>query len=48
MFAVLHPTLQQHQVDADNVEANLEEGILRVQVRKSEKARPRRIEITAG
>lgn len=36
------------EVDADNVEANLEEGILRVQVRKSEKAKPRRIEITAG
>ena len=36
------------EVDADNVEANLEEGILRVRVRKAEQAKPRRIEITAG
>jgi HSP20 family protein len=36
------------EVDADNVEANLQEGVLRVKVRKTEHARPRRIEITAG
>jgi HSP20 family protein len=36
------------EVDADNVEANLQEGVLRVKVRKAEHARPRRIEITAG
>ncbi|WP_245543016.1 Hsp20/alpha crystallin family protein [Ruania albidiflava] len=36
------------EVDADNVEANLHEGILRVQVRKSQQAQPRRIEIIAG
>jgi HSP20 family protein len=36
------------EVDADNVEANLQEGVLRVEVRKTEHARPRRIEITAG
>ncbi|MFC5999253.1 Hsp20/alpha crystallin family protein [Quadrisphaera sp. GCM10027208] len=35
-------------VDADNVEANLQEGILRVTVRKAEQAKPRRIEITAA
>lgn len=35
-------------VDADNVEANLQEGVLRVKVRKTEQTRPRRIEITAG
>ena len=37
-----------HEVDADNVEANLHEGVLRVQVRKAERTKPRRIEITAG
>ena len=37
-----------HEVDADNVEANLHEGVLRVQVRKVEQTKPRRIEITAG
>ena len=36
------------EVDADNVEANLQEGVLRVVVRKTEHAKPRRIEITAG
>ena len=36
------------EVDADNVEANLEEGVLRVKVGKAEQARPRRIEVTAG
>jgi HSP20 family protein len=36
------------EVDADNVEANLQEDVLRVKVRKTEHARPRRIEITAG
>ncbi len=36
------------EVDADNVEANLEEGILRVQVRKSEHAKPRRIAVKAA
>lgn len=36
------------EVDADNVEANLQEGVLRVKVRKAKHARPRRIEITAG
>ncbi|UER55866.1 Hsp20/alpha crystallin family protein [Kineosporiaceae bacterium SCSIO 59966] len=35
-------------VDADNVEANLQEGILRVTVRKAEQTKPRRIEITAA
>lgn len=35
-------------VDADNVEANLQEGILRVTVRKAEQAKRRRIEITAA
>lgn len=35
-------------VDADNVEANLQEGILRVTVRKAEQVKPRRIEITAA
>lgn len=34
--------------DADNVEANLQEGVLRVVVRKTEHAKPRRIEITTG
>ncbi len=37
-----------HEVDADNVEANLHEGVLRVQVPKAEQTKPRRIEITAG
>ena len=36
------------EVDADNVEANLQEGVLRVKVHKTGHARPRRIEITAG
>ena len=36
------------EVDADNVEANLQEGVLRVVVRKTEHAKPRRIEITTG
>jgi HSP20 family protein len=36
------------EVDADNVEANLRDGVLRVQVRKAEQTKPRRIEITAG
>jgi HSP20 family protein len=36
------------EVDADNVEANLQEGVLRVKVHKMEHARPRRISITAG
>jgi len=36
------------EVDADNVEANLQEGVLRVKVPKMEHARPRRISITAG
>jgi HSP20 family protein len=37
-----------HEVDADNIEANLHEGVLRVQVRKAEQTKPSRIEITAG
>jgi HSP20 family protein len=36
------------EVDDDNVEANLHEGVLRVQIRKTEHIKPRRIEITAG
>ena len=36
------------EVDADNVEANLEEGILRVRVSKSEHAKPRRIAVEAA
>ena len=36
------------EVDADNVEANLQEGVLRVVVRKTEHAKPRRIENTTG
>jgi HSP20 family protein len=36
------------QVNADDVEAHLQEGLLRVEVRKAEKAKPRRIEVTAG
>jgi HSP20 family protein len=36
------------KVDADHVEAMLHEGVLRVQVRKAEQTKPRRIEITAG
>jgi HSP20 family protein len=36
------------EVDAKSVEADLQEGVLRVKVRKTEHARPRRIEITAG
>lgn len=36
------------EVDADNVEANLHEGVLRVHVRKAERAKPRRIQITRG
>jgi len=36
------------KVDADNVEANLQEGVLRLQVRKAEQAKPRRIEIAAA
>ncbi|MFP5336529.1 MAG: Hsp20/alpha crystallin family protein [Actinomycetes bacterium] len=35
-------------VDADHVDANLQEGVLRVTVRKAARAKPRRIEITAG
>jgi HSP20 family protein len=34
------------EVDADNVEANLQEGVLRVKVHKMEHARPRRVAIT--
>jgi HSP20 family protein len=36
------------EVDADSVEATLEEGILRVRVSKSEHARPRRIAVQAA
>ena len=36
------------EVDADHVEANLEEGVLRVRVGKSEHAKPRRIDINAS
>lgn len=36
------------EVDADNVEADLRDGVLRVQVGKAEQTKPRRIEITAG
>lgn len=36
------------EIDADHVEANLQEGVLRVEVRKAEQAKPRRIEIKAA
>ena len=36
------------EVDADLLEANLEEGVLRVRVSKTEHARPRRIDIKAA
>ena len=36
------------EVDDDNVEAQLQEGVLRVHVRKAERAKPRRIQITRG
>ena len=35
-------------VDTDSVEANLQEGVLRVHVRKAESAKRRRIQITRG
>ena len=35
-------------VDAENVEANLDDGVLTVRVPKSEQARPHRIEVKAG
>jgi HSP20 family protein len=34
------------EVDADNIEADLQEGVLRVEAHKVERAKPRRIEIT--
>ena len=37
-----------HEVDADNVEANLHEGVLHVQLRKAGQTKPRRIEIASG
>lgn len=37
-----------HDVDADNVEANLADGVLTVRVPKTETAKPRRIAITGG
>jgi HSP20 family protein len=35
------------EVDPDNIEANLQDGVLRVHAHKVERAKPRRIEITA-
>ena len=34
------------EVDADNIEADLQEGVLRVEAHKVERAKPRRIEVT--
>lgn len=34
--------------DADNVQANLDDGVLTVRIPKPERAKPRRIEITSG
>lgn len=36
------------QVDADKVDASLKDGVLRLQLHKSERERPRRIAISAG
>ena len=36
------------QVDGDKVEASLKDGVLRLELRKVEAAKPRRIEISAG
>ena len=36
------------EVDADNVEASLKGGVLTVRVPKSERARPRRVEVTGS
>ncbi len=36
------------QVDPDKVEASLKDGVLRLELRKTESAKPRRIEIKAG
>ena len=40
-------TLPGH-VDADRVDASMKDGVLRLEVRKVEQERPRRIEISAG
>ncbi|GAB2983985.1 heat-shock protein Hsp20 [Amycolatopsis acidiphila] len=37
-----------HEVDADRVEANLNDGVLSVRIPKSEAMKPRRIEITGN
>lgn len=34
------------EVDTENVEAGLHEGVLRIRIRKNDQAKPRRIEIT--
>lgn len=36
------------EVDADNIQANFENGVLTVTIPKSERARPRRIEVHSG
>lgn len=40
-------TLPGH-VDADKVDASMKDGVLRLEVRKAEQERPRRIEISAS
>jgi HSP20 family protein len=37
-----------HEVDADRIEANLDDGVLTVRIPKSEAMKPRRIEITGN
>jgi HSP20 family protein len=36
------------EVDADQIEANLADGVLTVRIPKQETAKPRRVEITKG
>jgi HSP20 family protein len=41
-------TMLPHEVDADRIEANLNDGVLTVRIPKSEAMKPRRIEITGN